>query len=232
MNKNIIQTAPSFGILPEKIKNNIEYLKQNNKDWNYMFFDDDDMIQEIKDYDIDINILNKKYGAMIADIFRYIVVQKYGGVYLDIKSTCYRKFSTFINSSLLLVTWPPFYNNKKWNYVGLYDKMDSGAKRGEIANWFFYSDSDNIFFKYVLDELKKRIYEYSVESVGTGKDAVLYTTGPAVLTDVAIKHNKYSTAQAYTKFDLEYSVYGPSKMHYNVYTDTHYSKLDEPLIIG
>ena len=63
----------------------------NNPDYNYEFYDDKRCIEFIKEY-YDDNILTKfnviNTGAGKADFFRWLYLNKKGGVYLDIDTMC------------------------------------------------------------------------------------------------------------------------------------------------
>ena len=65
-------------LAPEIIKN-IDYLKNNNKDWEYRFYDDQDIVDYVALHFGEkvlsrIKKINKKYSVVIADLFRYMVV--------------------------------------------------------------------------------------------------------------------------------------------------------------
>lgn len=88
--------------LPFLTKWHIYNLKKRNPEFEYQFYDDQrvsDFIQsefgsEIFDLYSKINI-----GAAKADFFRYAILYKKGGIYLDIDSLSLAKFNTFIQPS-------------------------------------------------------------------------------------------------------------------------------------
>jgi mannosyltransferase OCH1-like enzyme len=87
--KNIYQTYFTKE-LPGPVVQIIERLIQNNPGYTYSFFDDKDMYEFINSsYDKDIvDAYNKlQIGAAKADYWRYLVLYKNGGVYLDIDSS-------------------------------------------------------------------------------------------------------------------------------------------------
>ncbi len=78
--------------LPPELQENVDKLKAKNPGWEYRFYDDSDIIKFISTfYGYEIltyfERINPKYGAARADLFRYLLMYIYGGVYLDIKST-------------------------------------------------------------------------------------------------------------------------------------------------
>ena len=95
---NIYQTWHTKD-LPPLIKNAVNKIINNNPRFNYQLFDDDDCRNFIK-YNFDTNVLNAFDslipGAYKADLWRYCILYKNGGVYLDIKYAPVNGFK-FIN---------------------------------------------------------------------------------------------------------------------------------------
>jgi mannosyltransferase OCH1-like enzyme len=95
---NIYQTWHSKN-LPPLMYNAISKVKFNNPAFTYYLFDDDDCRKFIKN-NFDIEILNTYDslipGAYKADLWRYCVLYKNGGIYLDVKYLPVNKFK-FIN---------------------------------------------------------------------------------------------------------------------------------------
>jgi len=92
--KNIFQTWYTQD-LPPKMKENVELLKQQNPELEHYLFDDEECLQFIKD-NFDKNV-SDAYNALIpgaykAHLWRYCILYKYGGIYLDIKYHCVNDF--------------------------------------------------------------------------------------------------------------------------------------------
>jgi mannosyltransferase OCH1-like enzyme len=82
--------------LPSKMTECIDRLKRANPEFEYRFYTDDDCRSFIKDnFDTDVlDAYNSLLpGAFKADLWRYCVLYKTGGVYLDIKFQCEPGFS-------------------------------------------------------------------------------------------------------------------------------------------
>jgi mannosyltransferase OCH1-like enzyme len=95
---NIYQTWHTKN-LPPLMKNSVNKIINSNPRFNYKLFDDDDCRNFIKD-NFDENVLNAFDslipGAYKADLWRYCILYKNGGVYLDIKYAPVNGFK-FIN---------------------------------------------------------------------------------------------------------------------------------------
>jgi mannosyltransferase OCH1-like enzyme len=96
---NIFQTWCTKDILSPSMFKCINNIKNNNPRFNYQLFDDNDCRQFIeKNYNS--NVLNAYDslipGAYKADLWRYCILYKLGGIYLDIKYQPIQNFK-FIN---------------------------------------------------------------------------------------------------------------------------------------
>jgi mannosyltransferase OCH1-like enzyme len=84
---NIFQTWHSK-ILPPSMRESSNAIKELNPEFNYYLFDDNDcrlFLQSNYDKDVLDAYDNLIPGAYKADLWRYCVLYKFGGVYLDIK---------------------------------------------------------------------------------------------------------------------------------------------------
>ncbi len=97
--KNIFQTYKS-NRLPWVSRWHISQLKKRNPEYEYKFFDDEQIKSFIHD-EYGLDILNKylriNIGAAKADFFRYAALYKKGGVYLDIDSLILEKIDVLLH---------------------------------------------------------------------------------------------------------------------------------------
>ena len=95
---NIFQTWHTKN-LPPLMRNNVEYIKKLNPSFKYHLFDDEDCHNFIKE-NFSTEVLNAFNslipGAYKADLWRYCILYKLGGIYLDIKYKPVNNFK-FIN---------------------------------------------------------------------------------------------------------------------------------------
>lgn len=77
-----------------------------NPEYEYRFCDDADIIQFLeKDFPDYLSGYNKlKYGASKADLWRYLVIYKYGGIYADLDCRCIRPLREWVKPDAQFVT--------------------------------------------------------------------------------------------------------------------------------
>lgn len=85
------QTYSDWDKLSPSVKKVIQENLKMNPRWEYRFYDNEAIDKYIKEHESDYvyrayKKINPKFGAAIADLFRYIIVYHEGGVYMDIKS--------------------------------------------------------------------------------------------------------------------------------------------------
>ena len=89
-------------------------------DYKIIFYDDNACINELKQID---NILVDKFkqldrGAHKADLFRYCILYKYGGVYLDIKTDLKMPINNFIDHTINNALYTVYTENTDKIYQG------------------------------------------------------------------------------------------------------------------
>jgi mannosyltransferase OCH1-like enzyme len=96
--KIIIQTWKTKSI-PEKYKKDVKSIKKYNKDYQFLFFNDDDidyfLKKEYPEYYISYNKLPVKIQKI--DYFRYIAIYHYGGFYFDLDMTGFSSLDELLN---------------------------------------------------------------------------------------------------------------------------------------
>lgn len=154
--------------VPEKMKENIYKMIEMNPQFDYYLYSDDACLNFIKEnFDQDVvnafNIL--KPGAYKSDLWRYCILYKKGGVYLDIKY-----------SSLV-----PLIDIVKENPTIFVKDLILCSHKAGIYNAFMVSPPNNIIFKKCIDDIvyncKNKLY----------KRNCLDITGPCLLREIVIK---------------------------------------------
>jgi hypothetical protein len=103
--KIIWQTMKSNQV-PAIMKEYADTWIENNPEYEYRFFDDDAIIDFISnDFPDYLEAYKKiKYGASKADLWRYLIMYKYGGVYVDMDCRCINPFRQWIDPGAKYVT--------------------------------------------------------------------------------------------------------------------------------
>lgn len=231
--KNIYQTFLSSN-LPDEIKQIIDNNKKMCSDYNFIFYDDNDCELFIKN-NFDENVykaymsINSVYGAMKADFFRYCILYKKGGIYLDIKFQCENNFKLIeltdkeyfvldrpyaahninIKNELIMVNDKNYYKNNfkkidvdfwKNKNIGLYNALMVCKSNNPILLECINS---------IVENVKNKNYDYNP----------IYVTGPGLLGEKYFKGD-YSNIEK--KIDLFNSLNGNYILNRNKKILSHY----------
>ena len=154
--------------LPEKMEQTVNCLKFSNPEFEYNFLDDNDALEFISKYypnDVKETFLNLIPGAYKADLLRYCLLYKYGGIYLDIKLKPISNFSL-----KYLIEDEHFCLDRNiegaWlNSFGIYNAILICAPKNRLM----YNAIINIVYNY-----KNNLYKYNS----------LHVTGPGLLSSI------------------------------------------------
>jgi hypothetical protein len=173
--------------LPLPLQKNVEELKEKNPSWEHRLYDDED-IEVFIASQYGKEILNAylridpTYGAARADLFRYLVIYKVGGVYLDIKSSFSCPIDEVIrfDNEFIASQWS---NKKGEKYEGFGLKPEvSQYPGGELQQWHVIAAAGHPFLRAVILAVLDGIDAYRPWLHGTGKVGVLRLTGPVMYT--------------------------------------------------
>jgi mannosyltransferase OCH1-like enzyme len=156
--------------VPTKMKESIHTLINMNQECDYYLYSDDASLKYLtQDYDEEVvsafNTL--KPGAYKSDLWRYCILYKRGGIYLDIKLQSVKPLLPIIeaNPTIYVRDWPGSCTEE----IGIY-------------NAFMVSPPNNPIFKHCIDDIvnscKLKLY----------KNGVLDITGPCLLGQMIKQH--------------------------------------------
>lgn len=202
----------------------------NNPEWKYCFYDDADVQNYVllnygavfRDY---LQAINPKYGAARADLFRYLLIYKEGGVYLDIKSRISRPLNEVIrpDDRFLISQWG--------NGLDRVHRELHGIKGGEYQQWFIASAPGHPYLKAVIEVVIRNIAAYTPLRHSIGKAAVLRVTGPIAYTR-AIAPIQRDSLHRFVRSDVDlgfdYSIY--AEQEHQAALGRHYSEVSEALV--
>ena len=202
--------------LPVELSDNIKRLKALNPDWEYRLYDDADIDEFIvKEYGEEVFGYYKKitprYGAAKADLFRYLLIYRIGGVYLDIKSSITKPLDNTLRTgdSLVLSHWDNDKGRPHENW-GHYKEIKH-IEKGEYQQWHIIAAPGHPFIRSVIIKVLNNIDEYNPYRNGVGLEGTLVTTGPIayslVMHEQCKTKEKYRIVDGATEIGLQYSIY-------------------------
>jgi len=149
-----------------------------NKDYDYFLFDDNDIEIFIKEnYDSDtlkaFNMLN--VGAAKADLWRYLILYKNGGIYLDIDSEIYSRLDNLIKKEDYAII------SREGNY-------------GLFVQWCLMFSPNHPILKICIDKCIDNILNKKTNNV-------LHLTGPQVYSDSIFEYVKNLNKNIYDEKD-------------------------------
>lgn len=242
--KIIHQTTTSRDTLTEPFLATMDQLRTLHPGWTLAFYDDADRREFIRKY-FDKEMLctylsiNPRYGPARADLFRYLIVYQFGGVYLDIKSS-----TTLCLDNTLLPT--DRYLLSHWdNAPGRpYERFGIHAETpypGEFQQWHIIAAPRHPFLERVIRTVQMNVHCYNPSLDGTGKRAVLRVTGPIAYTKAIKPLLGKAPARLVKESDLGlvYSFFDPTNeifkrtgnFAHEALMPKHYRSLTEPLVI-
>lgn len=239
--KKLFQTAKSYDTLPPEIKANIARLKELNPDWDYRFFDDEQMKSYLRsnlqpeEWAL-LQEINPRYGVVLADIFRYVIIYNEGGVYLDAKSTATKPLSQAIDpeAGFVISQWPNKVGQLYIGY-GLHPEL-ADVPGGEFQQWNVIAAAHHPFLKAVIARVLNNIRTYTPSQFGTDAYGVLRVSGPIAFTQAIyplLDHYPHKVVNL-EDWGILYSIYDagglPGQSH-QARMPGHYSAVREPIII-
>jgi hypothetical protein len=231
----------SENALPEKLKNNMLRLKIMNRDWEHRLYEMDHMIDFIlthygKKMLSYFSRINPKYGAVKADLFRYLLMYECGGVYLDIKSTLIVPLNVTIKSDdhYLLSHW----RNKQgetFHRWGMHDEVRfTGA--GEFQQWHIIAEPGHPFLRAVIERVISNIDQYKSSADGVGFHGVMRLASGIPYTLAIwplLKQFSHRLVDSQFELGLVYSIYEKTWLSHNeLFGDADYRYQVEPIIMG
>jgi hypothetical protein len=232
--RTIHQTYMSKNLPPE-LHANAENIKRLNPGWSHIVHDDADIKAFIAQvYGSEIlgyyDRIDQRYGAARADLFRYLLMYKYGGVYMDVKSTCTQPLDDVLKADdrFVLAQWrnKPGEKHAGWGTKGL-----AHVPGGEYQQWHIVAAPGHPFMRAVIETVLSNIDQYRPWAHGTGAHGVLRLTGPIAYTlaiQPLLATSEYRLVPNETALGFEYSIFQQAA-HQGVFK-THYSTRTESIV--
>ena len=238
--KLIHQTFPSKSLTPE-LQLNADALRALNPGWQWRLYDDADIQSFIRTaYGESVLALYEQidpvYGAARADLFRYLLLYKEGGVYLDIKSAATRPLDSVLrpDERFIVSQWPSG-PDAKFKGAGWHEETRHVAD-GEFQQWFIIASPGHPFLKAIIENVLRNITVYNPALHGVGKPAVLRVTGPIAYTlaiHPLLGRFPHRRADAEKDLGIQYSIFPTvdkgEHAHLRLFK-THYSQSKTSLV--
>ena len=230
---NIIHQTFISTKLPIEITNIIINNKKICSNCEFRFYDDNDCDIFIKNnFEEKIynayKSINDVYGAMKADFFRYCVLYKIGGIYLDIKSIIKTPIFKILNKDDICLLDIPRNDLEQW-------RINSPTYEQWLLifapNHPYLLEMINTMVNYIEIKYEPKINNNKIINT---KQKILFITGPDSFTLVInkyIKNNDNQNLHRSINYN-HYFVVKSSENYKNMYTihnKKHYSKYSEPL---
>lgn len=235
----IHQTFSTRSRMPAVLEENCRAIEALNPDFTYRFYDDRDRERFIGDtYGEAILALylriDPAYGAARADLFRYLCIYHFGGVYLDVKVHVTRPLSEVLrdDDAYLLSQWDhsPGSPHAGW---GTHRRL-AGIPGGEFQQWHVIASPGHPFLAAVIAEVLRSIDHFNPFAFTNPWEAVICTTGPVVYTQSIhriLAAHPHRRLVGHGEIGLRYSIFDGSAdpdAHRRLYKD--YRKAETPLI--
>ena len=161
--KNIYQTHKSINYINTKPKlvKAIKSWVKHTKEFSYFFYNNqmcDDFIKNNFDENVYKAYSMLPMPVMKADLWRYCIIYKYGGIYADTDTVCKINPNIFINNSFLTIV---------------------PENETHLCQWVFSAPANSPILKSIIDLSVERILNTPIK----GEHIIHYLTGPALFTD-------------------------------------------------
>lgn len=151
--------------LPTQIQRSIDYMLSVNSGYEYRLFDDNDMLNFVEqNYDGAVCkcFRSLRVGAAKADLWRYLILYKNGGVYLDVDSVIYGKLDDLVGNDGCSIV------SRETNF-------------GKFVQWCLMFTPEHPIMKLCIDSCIDNITNQKSRNV-------LQLTGPVVYSSAVNKH--------------------------------------------
>lgn len=227
-----------FDALPDVDRARIVAFRSRNLSWDHRFYNRADAEAWLRDnadertcrayYAIDPN-----YHAARSDLLRYLICEKEGGLYLDVKSEAARPLDEVLRPSdeFLLSQWPEL-QDRSVNKGG-HEEL-AHIPGDEFVIWYIAASAGHPFLQAVIQKVLTNIENYNPWQIGVGAKGVLRTTGPIAYTlaiHPMLKNHTHRFVDAEKELGFYPFRHDDFKSHRGQY-GRHYSMIHDPVVIS
>jgi mannosyltransferase OCH1-like enzyme len=215
--KTIHQIFFSDKPIPPLLRQNIDRIKGFHDGWKHALYDHGDIVEFIRSaYGPEVlryyEKINEKYGAARADLFRYLLMYKCGGVYLDIKASVESSLDDYLlpDDEYLLCRWRN-KSGEEFERWGVHSRLRK-AGGSEFQQWHIIAAPGHPFLRAVIEKVLHNIDNYNPVLHQTGRAGVLGVTGPIAYTLAIaplLKEHKHRLVDDHRSLGLEIQLTSP-----------------------
>jgi hypothetical protein len=234
----IHQTFP-VRTLPPALRRIVDELRGRNPGWEHRLYDDGDMAEFIGHaYGQAVlelfGRLDPAYGAARADLFRYLLMYRMGGLYLDIKSGSHVPLDAVLRPGdrFLLSHWSDRDGaaRRQW---GSHREL-AALPGGEFEQWYIACAPGHPFLRAVILRVLRNIECYDPFRHGVARKGVLRLSGPIAYSLAIVPlldrlpHRRWAN---HGEDGLVYTMVDPADdMAHEAFFAAHYSRLTRPIV--
>lgn len=230
--RTIHQTFINTVDMPEVFKSNIEHIKRLNPSWQHILYGEEQVNEFVRTegWPELVNQYNRlQLWISKIDVFKYLLIYKKGGLYLDVKSTLNKPLDSVLLESdqYILSQWldTALPETEKYKHHTVFNNVPGG----EYQQWFIAAAPGHPYLKKTLELFIENAKAYTS---GSGKYPTLALSGPIPYT-LAIHSIKdqypHREVMSYSDLGFQYSVYNDFTSHVQHFPD-HYSLSVLPLV--
>ena len=224
--------------LPAELRANIDWIRNANPDWEHRFYGEDDVVRFVRDvYGRAVHArferINPQYQAVKVDLFRYLLMYKVGGVYMDAKSRPLRPLREVLKTDerFILSQWRNG-SGEAFEGFGIHPELRH-LPRGEFQQWHIVASPGHPFLRAAIKRVLGNLARYNPALHGSGQHGVLRLAGPiayALAIAPIIGQHAHRRAESSDELGFQYSVYGEGLAHR---AGAHYSdRTDSIMRVG
>jgi inositol phosphorylceramide mannosyltransferase catalytic subunit len=231
------QTYPTKN-LPAPLHAAVEQMRAANPHWDFRLYDDADIVDYIRSEYGELILaaylrIDPMYGAARADLFRYLLMYRTGGVYLDIKSVATRALNEVLrpDDTYILSQW----SGTRFAGMGMGVHSALRAIEGtEYQQWHIVAAPGHPFLKSVIENVLRNLRIYNPGIHGVGKDGVLAVTGPIAYTLaihplLPLYPHRFVDSAKDLGFDYNLFMTGRNSSAHTFLFRSHYAALRRPI---
>ncbi len=178
------------------------------------------------------NSIDPAYGAARADLFRYLLIYKCGGVYLDIKSGLEQPLDEIIepDDTYILSRWGG--DDPKFRGWGFHPELFEDYGVGEFQQWHVIAAPGHPFLRAAIQRVLANIGMYIPAFHGVGAEGVIRTTGPVAYTRAImplLPAFPHRLVEAHSELGLVYSTLEDQRGHFTLFP-RHYHNQTVPVV--